>query len=131
MQELHCLDMVQRLGNMSIVLRLGCWHTFNRAPSTVHHDPPFIHSACTKCISRTQEDLMLMLRNVQEGKMVFLAAHIYPISRQHSRTLVTSGVQTSSNGHAWLPQVWHGAIAEPLAADRFVSTQAQCQKRQL
>ena len=78
MQEFHCLDMVQRLGNMSIVLRPGCWHTFNSAPSTSHHDPPSMHSACIKCISRTQEDLMLMLmlKNVQESKLVFLAAHM-------------------------------------------------------
>ena len=63
-----------------MVLRLGRWHTFNRAPSTTHHDPPFIHSACTDCISRTQEDLRLMLIMVQKSNTVFLAAHLLSLS---------------------------------------------------
>ena len=77
MQDSKCLDMVLKAGNMSMVLRLvGRWHTFNRAPSTIHHDPPSMHSACTKCISTTQEDVVLMLINVRERKLVFLAAHM-------------------------------------------------------
>ena len=76
MQDSKCLDMVQKVGNMSMVLRLGRWHTFNRAPSTIHHDPPSMHSACTNCISTTQEDVVLMLINVRERKLGFLAAHM-------------------------------------------------------